>query len=368
MLSHRRILLTTCARSRNVTHIGGGVADDDDRGDASARVMEAALRAMFENASAYPDQRTFDEQLGRLQRLAAAAARAAKAPPTPVRGKLAPPSSARGIAAVRAAKSASDERTRLAEQLLHSAVTDVAIPGYWDTLERDVKLWASELSVQPFWTEARDSIDRWDAAYGTLTKVGARLFPQDKKWPWFVGKKRPRLREKVLLEVANGNLPTLFPPGEPAVPRLKDLIRVRLETNYLDGVEFLRDQLNGHLENAGFTVNVSTQARADDGYYACHLTFPFRRRFTFGSSNDAPVEVGCEIQIATELATTIWDRSHGAYEIVRTDDGTDTSWQWNATDIRFLKSQLAHMIHLADGIVVQIRNAVADAKKKGTGQ
>jgi hypothetical protein len=142
---------------------------------------------------------------------------------------------------------------------------------------------------------------------------------------------------------------------------LNDLVRVRIATRFLDGVAFLDQKLRAHLEEHGLRVDGKFEARVT-GYYANHLYFDFERMFTFGASHN--VRVTCEIQIATELSTQIWDKTHGAYELSREAERDDRSWQWNPDDPRFVAAQLAHMIHLADGLAVQLRDAVAKTRGK----
>ena len=72
----------------------------------------------------------------------------------------------------------------------------------------------------------------------------------------------------------------------------------------------------------------------------------------------------CEIQVATELSTTVWDTTHTLYEVSRDSDEVPEDWQWSPKDPRFISRQLGHMIHLADGLLVQLREASSFEKTK----
>ena len=73
--------------------------------------------------------------------------------------------------------------------------------------------------------------------------------------------------------------------------------------------------------------------------------------------------INCEIQLASELATRVWDASHPLYEDARTRSASPEEWQWKPTDPHFIANQLGHMIHLADGLLVQLRDTQNPRKK-----
>ena len=77
--------------------------------------------------------------------------------------------------------------------------------------------------------------------------------------------------------------------------------------------------------------------------------------FRFGGQ-PISCDVTCEVQIATALATHVWENSHGLYENTRVNLEKSEDWQWNPRDPRFLSRQLGHMIHLADGMFCNLRD------------
>jgi hypothetical protein len=244
---------------------------------------------------------------------------------------------------------------------LEREVPDTATPGYWSTLEKNAKTWADEVSVQDFWTSANANLPRWRGEFQTLQ--GAELLP-DNKLPLFTGKGAARTKEKALGEIRrnDGSVGSVYPKGGASVPCLNDLVRVRIPTRYLDGVDFLANKLKEHLEQPQHRLSV-TKVTRQSGYYACHLHFDYSLLYRQGGGA-TNVMVKCEIQIATELSTTIWDRTHGSYELSRVKPSDDEKWQWKPDDPQFIATQLGHMIHLADGLVVQLREAVKKRRGK----
>lgn len=78
-----------------------------------------------------------------------------------------------------------------------------------------------------------------------------------------------------------------------------------------------------------------------------------------------PATITCEIQIATELSTKIWEETHSIYEGTRENFEKPSEWQWKPKDPRFISRQLCHMMHLADGLLMQLRESINAKKYKG---
>lgn len=139
------------------------------------------------------------------------------------------------------------------------------------------------------------------------------------------------------------------------MPCLNDLVRTRVECQFLDGVEFFADCLEQLATELGILATREREGRLQ-GYFAQHFCFEHPVYFRFGGSEE-PVRILCEVQIATALATRVWEESHRTYEDWRIRDDQAEEWQWQPTDPRFIARQLGHMIHLADGLLVQLRNS-----------
>ena len=231
----------------------------------------------------------------------------------------------------------------------------VAVPGFWENLQTNAAQWADEATISPLWKAATEALPEWSADFRKKTGSDLLALPG---LPRFVGKGLPRLRVKAYkLSVASAADPlALWNAGSPPVPRLNDLVRARIQCRYLDGVGYFSERFIDLAKAKGVEVTRHPQGRVE-GYFAQHLYFKLQVFFRFaGGQQVATVEH--EVQVATELATRIWEACHGVYEGAREAVDEPSEWQWNAQDPRFLARQMGHMIHLADGLLVQIRNAL----------
>ncbi|MFH0980320.1 MAG: hypothetical protein V2A79_02120 [Planctomycetota bacterium] len=238
--------------------------------------------------------------------------------------------------------------------------SELGIPGYWRSLTENCAQWAEETSVCPFWKEFDKRRSAWSNEFYQRTRgpllAGVEL-------PKFCGKGHDRIRTKIEQftsgEKTEGEraekVKEFWPADGPPVPRLNDLVRTRVECQFLDGVEFIGSKLEELGRETSIEVRRHREGRLE-GYFAQHLYFDHQVFFRFGG-NPQPVTIQCEVQIATQLATRIWHGSHGVYEEWRGRRDAREDWQWNPKDHRFIARQLGHMIHLADGLLVQLRDA-----------
>lgn len=247
-----------------------------------------------------------------------------------------------------------DERDffRLCEQLRPV----VGVAGFWNALQENCDQWSDEVVVSPFWKAVKERQPKWSNEFQQKTSgslLGTEFIPG------FAGKKVHRVREKLFHDWLRKKKPSDVTPfwseeGTP-IPATNDLVRTRIECRFVDGVEFLASRLEELASELGVPCKRERQGRLQ-GYFAQHFCFQQRVIFRFGGGEQL-VTIHCEVQIATVLATRIWEESHRTYEEwrVRNDEAED--WQWNPTDPRFTARQLGHMIHLADGLLVQLRNS-----------
>lgn len=232
-----------------------------------------------------------------------------------------------------------------------------ATPGYWEALAENTNYWAPEISAGPFWQKANAALEGWRKEYrrefGGDLNTGLNL-------PNFVGKSAARIKEKIIqkvgrAEIVEEEIKRIFDQNVP-VPRLEDLVRVRLQVQFLDGVPFLAKKI---LDLANqYDANAKIEAKGSlNGYFAQHLTFRLPVYFRFGGGPQASCDITCEVQVATSLATHVWENSHGIYENTRINLEKSEDWQWSPRDPRFLSRQLGHMIHLADGLFCNLRDS-----------
>ncbi len=250
--------------------------------------------------------------------------------------------------------------------ILGSARSTTLQPGYWDLLAENSNQWAKEVSISPFWEAAKTELPKWSAEF--YARTGGPLLPT-LGLPSFVGKGAEGIRSKshrnslsAYRKKKISDWAGLWPQSGPSVPDINDLVRVRIETSYLDGVQFLADKLERLASNKSVPCKAAPQGKLE-GYFAYHLYFKHAFLFRVLGEGDK-IQIECEIQIATTLSTRVWDVSHGGYELWREEPGSAADWQWNPKDPRFIARQLGHMIHLADGLLVQLRDAITKEKVK----
>lgn len=236
---------------------------------------------------------------------------------------------------------------------------ETSIPGYWGNLEKNTDQWAIDVSGSPFWGSIKAEVAKWSNEYRTNNSGNLLAKPGLSN---FIGKKESRIIGKLYNKRLNGeNNDKLFDITGPPIPILNDLVRNRISCQFVDGVEFLSNKIVELAKKNDMEVKRSREGRIE-GYFAQHINFYENVFYRFAGSV-IPAKVICEIQIATELSTRIWEGTHAIYETARENKEDPDDWQWNPSDPRFISRQLGHMIHLADGLLVQLRESVKSIRR-----
>ena len=225
---------------------------------------------------------------------------------------------------------------------------------FMHVLETNAATWAQEISVGPFWTAAAERLSQWRTEYTSV--VGSSLLPMP-GLPIFQGKSESSIRDKLirLCEGDSENLIKVVPLVGPPIPKMHDLVRTRVICSYIDGVEFLANKFREMGKEFGCNPVLSREGRVE-GYFAQHLTLNQDVIYREAGHTQMTI-IECEIQFATELATQLWKSSHRWYEDARGRiNNAPEEWQWKPDDPRFIANQLGHMIHLADGLLIQLRD------------
>lgn len=225
-------------------------------------------------------------------------------------------------------------------------------PGFWTTLDSNSSQWAADISVGFFWAEAKKRLQRWRSEYRSLTNadllVGLEL-------PSFVSKPSESISNKLLRKHKAHKLQEAIPTQGPPVPIIGDIVRTRIKCQYIDGVEFLANKLQDLGEELGVVPKRERQGKIE-GYFAQHINIRHEVNYREAGHGNL-ITVSCEIQIASSMASQMWQTSHPLYESVRSDITSPDNWQWTPNDPRFISNQLGHMLHLADGLLVQLRDS-----------
>ncbi len=138
--------------------------------------------------------------------------------------------------------------------------------------------------------------------------------------------------------------------------RINDIVRTCFVAKYLDGVRFLVDSLETMSKNHGLSCR-NYFVSGEDGYYAAHLYI--RREFeiprmTFDTDM---IEIEIELQVTTQLQDVIRRLLHIHYETRREQhDAPEGQWQWDYKSDEFATNYLGHILHYAEGMIVEVRD------------
>lgn len=230
---------------------------------------------------------------------------------------------------------------------------DIRRPGYWNHLGDNCDQWASDITAGIYWRDVKQQVQSWKNEFRTLTGDSLLI---ERDLPDFVSKSVRNIKDKLYREGRKDEKykNEVFDEGTPPIPKINDLVRTRIPCRYIDGVEFL----TGKLYNQASVLSLNPERHREgrlEGYFAQHINFTADVFYRIGGQS-IPATVKCEIQIATQLSTIIWDTNHLIYERYRNSYDNQEEWQWNPKDIRFIARQMGHTVHLVDGLLVQVRD------------
>lgn len=236
---------------------------------------------------------------------------------------------------------------------------DFAVPGYWDMLEQNCNQWAKDITAGYFWEEVKRNLPQWRIEYQSKTKSNLLANPN---LPIFIAKPKNSIINKLFRHhKKTKSLENIIPLHEKPIPIIGDIVRTRINCPYIDGVEFLATKLHSLSIKNGLNGKLEKQGKIQ-GYFAQHLNFHHEVNYREGGHGTL-TKISCEIQIASTMATHMWEASHQLYEVIRSESIAPESWQWKPDDPRFISNQLGHMIHLADGLLVQLRDSMNSKKE-----
>ncbi len=224
-------------------------------------------------------------------------------------------------------------------------------PGYWSTVADNAETWARELAGGSFWTAASARFNQWRTEYHG--KKGADLF-LSANLPSFVAKSEKSIKEKLYRRYLKDrdSLETCISND---LPDIGDLVRARVVCNYIDGVEFFANKLVD-LGHELKTSPIRQRQGKIEGYFAQHIEVKQEVIWRFFAQSSLTA-ISCEVQVASMMATKMWEVSHSLYEGTRRSPSEAEKWQWEPSDPQFMSNQLGHMIHLVDGLLVQLRDS-----------
>jgi ppGpp synthetase/RelA/SpoT-type nucleotidyltranferase len=137
--------------------------------------------------------------------------------------------------------------------------------------------------------------------------------------------------------------------------RINDVIRTSLVVKYLDGVEFMANEIVRLCEDLGVRVDVAFLAR-DEGYYAAHVYLRQEVAIPQLTWDAKRITSQVEIQITTQLQDVIRKLLHRYYADRRTAEPSREKWQWKYKDDEFVANYLGHILHYVEGMIMEVRD------------
>lgn len=138
--------------------------------------------------------------------------------------------------------------------------------------------------------------------------------------------------------------------------KVNDIVRTRFVVKYLDGVEFLMEEIMTTCKAGGIKCDSNYEAK-NEGYYAAHLYPLFYIEFPKREWDTETLPIRIEIQITTELQATILHLTHKYYEHRRLQkQDSSIQWQWKYDADEFIPNYLSHILHYVEGMIMTVRD------------
>ena len=220
-----------------------------------------------------------------------------------------------------------------------------------------------EFEKSLFWTLLVENLSEYNANY--LAKTGYHLLI-----PNFNPKLHIKSFDSFLFKtyriniIENKNWPE-EPVGGWIFPnnwynRINDMIRTLIIVKYLDGTEFMTNQLESFCSTGNTSFKCYLVAR-DEGYFAAHVYT--RQDFEIPKIDwdTEMVSVSIEIQITTQIQEVIRNLLHKYYEEKRKSiKKKDVIWQWDYKSDEFVANYLGNILHYLEGMIMEIREKQSD--------
>lgn len=243
------------------------------------------------------------------------------------------------------------------EEVLGFSLDEVEREYYKNTASRLL----AEFSESQFWQLVTSGLPNLHATYQQDTGFGLLAHPDQnppvvkKPWDSVVLKS---FRRNVL---NNSNFPE--PPSRGwTTPgnwfeTVDDVLRTTIVVRYLDCVGLVQEMLVAAAAASNATFAVDYEAR-EEGYYAVHITVTSLLAAPTKAWEVQRLRVPVEIQICTQVQEVLRALTHKIYEVNRrTPRSTDTKWQWDCHSAEFVPNYLGHILHYADGMIMNVRHS-----------
>ena len=144
-----------------------------------------------------------------------------------------------------------------------------------------------------------------------------------------------------------------------------DIIRTSITVKYLDGVDFLVDNLKSLAHDSGRKFRSDFEARIE-GYYAAQTYIIIECEVPSEAFDTEMVDFSFEVEVTTQLKDVIKRLLHHHYEkrrlAISTNDASKV-WQWDYKSDEFGANYLGHILHYLEGMIMKVRE-----KQERTGE
>jgi ppGpp synthetase/RelA/SpoT-type nucleotidyltranferase len=227
---------------------------------------------------------------------------------------------------------------------------------YYQTITNQL---SSNFENSPFWQEILSELNEINDKYFGLKGVHLLIISNK---PKIFTKSLNSLLIKAYRKniLNNSNFPS--PPDNGWITpdnwfeKINDIIRTTITVKYLDGVEFIINELSNISNKNNFIFESSFEAR-EEGYYAAHSSVKIP--FSIPDLNFTPIKktINIEIQVTTQIQEIIKTLLHKHYEENRkTETPKDYKWQWDHKSPEFIPNYLGHIVHYVEGMIIEIRD------------
>lgn len=136
--------------------------------------------------------------------------------------------------------------------------------------------------------------------------------------------------------------------------KIDDIVRSSIIVNYLDGVIFVKNQLEEFCKKENLKCKTKYKAETE-GYYAIHLYIVNKFELKDIDNKFIKSDYFFEIQITTKPQELIKRLLHQSYELRRDKERNDELiWQWNYRELRFKENYLGHLLHYLEGMIIEM--------------
>ena len=246
----------------------------------------------------------------------------------------------------------------------------VSLEGFPDNIENYYNLVIDDLHKQfcqsSFFQELINNWNDYNTDYKLKTK-GYNLF--ENKPPEIDKKSYASVLDKIYRKdvVSNSNWPELPQDfSEWITPyncfeKLNDCLRTQIIVKYLDGADFVLNKLIELAKKHNLKYNYDYEAK-EKGYYAIHYYVIEQFDVPTLSFESRKIFMKIEIQITTQIQSTIYKLTHEYYEARRTklENTEQLKWQWDYKNDDFKINYLGHILHYLEGMIIEIRDKKGD--------